>query len=201
MALGLLASIRFVDEPVARLSYAAFGQFQFFRRFVDAPHLFGPLASLVVVAFLARRLLGRPFSDADAALVLCAVSEAVTAALLFPLKHLFGRTWPLYGRPNLLVDGVSGFNFFRSGSNYAAFPSGHMAAVSAIAGVLWVAYPKLRPLWAAIVAAAAIPLVTGDFHFVSDVLAGGLLGASASALCVLSFGRGTLRISGSENRR
>jgi membrane-associated phospholipid phosphatase len=145
--LCILASIRFADEPAARLSYKEFGRSEFPARFLDGPHFFGPLATLVILAFAARRLLGRPLSHVDGVLALCVISEAITAMLLFPLKHLFGRTWPLYGRPSLLIDGVDGFNFFRSGSNYEAFPSGHTAAVCAIVGVLWAAYPKLRPLW------------------------------------------------------
>jgi membrane-associated phospholipid phosphatase len=199
--LCILASIRFADEPAARLSYQAFGRPELLERFLGGPHFFGPLAALVILAFAARRLLGRPFSYADGVLVLCVISESITAMLLFPLKHFFGRTWPLYGHPSLLVDGVDGFNFFRSGPGYEAFPSGHTAAVCAIGGVLWAAYPKLRPLWGAIIAAAAIPLVLGDFHFVSDVLAGGLLGVLVSGLCILTFERYRPWIRPLENRR
>jgi membrane-associated phospholipid phosphatase len=199
--LGVLTSIRFVDEPAARLSYKAFGRSDFLGKFLDGPHFFGPLATLVILAFAARRLLNRRFSYADGVLALCVISEALTAILLFPLKQLFGRTWPLYGRPSLLVDGVDSFNFLRSGSNYEAFPSGHTAAVCAIAGVLWAAYPKLRPLWGAIVAAVVVPLILGDFHFLSDVLAGGLLGALVSGVCVSAFQRFTPWIRAIENRR
>ena len=83
----------------------------------------------------------------------------------------------------------------RSGSDYHAFPSGHTAAVCAVAGVFWAAYPSFRPLCVGIVVAAAVPLILSDFHFVSDVIAGGLLGASVSALCFKTFNRASRKIS------
>lgn len=43
--------------------------------------------------------------------------------------------------------------------------------------------------------AAAVPLILGDFHFVSDVIVGALLGASVSALCFKTFYRASRKIS------
>ena len=96
------------------------------------------------------------------------------------MKFAFGRTWPLHGHPSLLIDGAYGFNFFTANPQFAAFPSGHTASVSAIAGVLWAIYPRFRLVYAAGVTAIAIALVVSDFHFLSDVLAGGFLGVSVA---------------------
>jgi membrane-associated phospholipid phosphatase len=44
--------------------------------------------------------------------------------------------------------------------------------------VLWVCYPKFRAFYALAVLAVAAALVGANYHFVSDVIAGGFLGAS-----------------------
>jgi hypothetical protein len=58
--------------------------------------------------------------------------------------------------------------------------------------VLWVAYPKLRPLWALMVLAVVIGLIGADYHFVSDIVAGGFLGASTGWLAVMLWDEGAL---------
>ena len=50
--------------------------------------------------------------------------------------------------------------------------------------VLWICYPRFRPLYALCMAAVAVGLVGANFHFLSDVIAGGFLGISAGWLGV-----------------
>ena len=92
------------------------------------------------------------------------------------LKLVFGRTWPDTFRdnnPSFLRDGVYGFNFFHGGHGYAAFPSGHTAVTCAVISVLWIYCPKWRWLYALAVLAVAVGLIGANYHFVSDVIAGG----------------------------
>lgn len=108
---------------------------------------------------------------------------SATAKML--LKWTFGRTWPetwIYGNPSYIRDGVYGFFPLHGGAGWSSFPSGHMAAATTIAMIGWRFAPNLRPLWTIIAAGAAIGLVAMNFHFVSDVIAGGYIGMASSAI-------------------
>ncbi len=181
-AIAVPVSVAFLDRPIARFFYQAFGHFMIVRQFAGTPSFFGPLEILVLLAFLVRRIGSYPLGYADLVLGLCEASLLATTLILSPLKFLFGRTWPLHGHPSFLIDGAYGFNFFTAGPEFRAFPSGHMASVCALAGVLWTTYPRLRRFYAGGAAAMATALVAGDFHFLSDVLAGGFLGVTVALL-------------------
>ena len=58
-----------------------------------------------------------------------------------------------------------------------------MAALS----VLWIYYPRLRPVCAAVALLVAIGLVGSNFHFLGDVLVGAFLGASIGWMTVSLF--------------
>ena len=88
------------------------------------------------------------------------------------LKWLFGRPWP----GSWLKYGLYGFHPLTDSPLYGGFPSGHTAYISAPLGVLWVLRPRWRPLCAAVILAAMAGLVGADYHFLSDVLAGLLIG-------------------------
>ena len=45
--------------------------------------------------------------------------------------------------------------------------------------VLWIYYPKWRALYALAVLAVATGLIGANYHFVSDVIAGGFVGISS----------------------
>ena len=62
---------------------------------------------------------------------------------------------------------------------YAAFPSGHTAVTCAVISVLWIYCPKWRWLYALAVLGVAIGLIGANYHFVSDVIAGGFVGISS----------------------
>jgi membrane-associated phospholipid phosphatase len=192
-ALAIVISAEFLDRPIARLSYRFFGHLMFARQFAGTPSLFGPLEIVVLSIFLFRRIVLYPLADADAVIALCEASLLITKLLLVPSKFVFGRTWPLYGHPSYLIDGSYGFNFFRAGPAFDAFPSGHTAAVCALAAVLWMTYPRLRLVYLAGAAAMAIALVAGDFHFLSDVLGGGFFGVSVAFLVLGAWNFGKKR--------
>ena len=51
--------------------------------------------------------------------------------------------------------------------------------------VFWICCPRLRPICALVVTAVAVGLLGADFHFLSDIIAGGFLGASIGWITVL----------------
>jgi membrane-associated phospholipid phosphatase len=67
-----------------------------------------------------------------------------------------------------------------------SFPSGHMAVTAALAGAIGLAFPRLRPLLWAYVAAVAFTRVLFGAHFPADVIVGIALGY-ASARMAHSF--------------
>jgi membrane-associated phospholipid phosphatase len=95
------------------------------------------------------------------------------------LKLAFGRTWPetfTCGNPSFIRDAAFGFTPFHGGAGWGAFPSGHETVACAVAGCLWVLVPRLRPLWAALAFLVGLGLLVADYHWLSDILAGGLVG-------------------------
>ena len=56
--------------------------------------------------------------------------------------------------------------------------------------VLWQCYRRWRALYALAVALVVIGLIGSDFHFLSDIVAGGFIGASTGWLAVLMWEAG-----------
>jgi membrane-associated phospholipid phosphatase len=186
-SLGILVSIKFVDQPVARFFYKALGHLFVFDQLSGTPSLFGPITIGIAVIFVLRRAACYSVDYFDGALIQGEISLLATKLLLSPLKALFGRNWPLYGDPSFLLNGAYGFHFFSGDSQHASFPSGHAASVSAMCVVLWRAYPEYRTLYATGAAAVSAALVAGNFHFVSDVIGGLLLGGLVAGPVVLMW--------------
>jgi len=120
-------------------------------------------------------------------MLLSGVSLAVAVIIKDQLKFAFGRAWPetwTRNNPSFIRDGVYGFYPFHGGAGYASFPSGHTTMICTVMTVLWICYPRFRPVYALCMAAVAIGLVGANFHFLSDVIGGGFLGLSAGWLGV-----------------
>jgi membrane-associated phospholipid phosphatase len=93
------------------------------------------------------------------------------------LKILFG-----VANPADVLRGVEHRFHLGLGSARSSFPSGHMVLASGFAGVFMSRYTaSIRPL-AALLFAGAVLLLAGDWHFLSDVVAGGFIGLWAGLL-------------------
>jgi membrane-associated phospholipid phosphatase len=187
---AILIAILWLDRPIATLSYDTFHRVTVVSGFTHAPSFFDVVTLLLLLVLIGRRLARTPFGKLDLVLILCELGQAGTRTAIASLKVLFGRTWPLYHHPSLILDGAYGFNFLRTGSAFESFPSGHMASIAALLGVFWICYPRYRRLYAVSLLSLAVALVVGDYHFLSDVLAGGLVGYLASVLFVSMFASG-----------
>ena len=91
------------------------------------------------------------------------------------LKFVFGRmnTRVWLENPEDLT-----FHWFHGGGHYASFPSGHMAVFSALAAACWLFFPKYRAVCLAGIAALGFAMIVTDYHFLSDVIAGGYFGVA-----------------------
>jgi membrane-associated phospholipid phosphatase len=86
--------------------------------------------------------------------------------------------------PSFTYSRWCGFNFFHAGPAFESFPSGHMTSIFALVVVLWICYPRFWPTCVACMAAMGVALIAGNYHFLSDVIAGGFVGSSAAMLMV-----------------
>lgn len=170
----------FVDRPVACFVHN--------HRFYPDDFLLWPplvsdwlsyLAIAGIVAVAAWRF-WRPGGPLQTLLFAIAANLVATTAIKTLLKWAFGRTWPetwIHNNPSLLNNGVYGFHPFHFEKAYQSFPSGHAAATFAVISILWLSRPRWRWLYALVGGSVCAALVGLNFHFVSDVIAGSMLGS------------------------
>jgi hypothetical protein len=93
------------------------------------------------------------------------------------LKMLFG-----VATPQSVVHGARHILHLYAGSEGSSFPSGHMALAGGFAGVFMRLYRvSIWPMSALLLIGAGL-LLAGDWHFVSDIIAGTFFGVSAGLL-------------------
>ncbi len=174
----------FVDRPVAWFVHDQHFSRLVWLRWLTLPEpifqLWAPALLVVIAIWRAVRPLRR------GQLVLLALAVGVVLADQFKesLKIPCGRLWPdtwIHDNPSLIRDDAYGFFPFHDGDGYASFPSGHTARAFAAVAVLWIAYPRGRWLWAVGGAILGVSLVGMNYHFVSDVIAGGVIGGVVGA--------------------
>jgi membrane-associated phospholipid phosphatase len=139
--------------------------------------LLGVEAAVVLALVVVRITRGHlsPFREATA--LACLTSICAYTINDTTLKHLFGVPNPAA----VLHGSRHAFNLL-SGSSSSSFPSGHMALAGAFAGVFMRLYRTSVLLFSALLLLAAGLLIVGDWHFVSDVIAGTFIGVSAGLL-------------------
>ncbi|MGO8951783.1 MAG: phosphatase PAP2 family protein [Rhodomicrobium sp.] len=183
----------FADRQLAaalRPYLAGIKEFPWLTHIVDP---LGPLASIGAVVVAARALRRGSLTPRESALLRICCAVLIAWALKEELKWVFGRTWPetwIKGNPNpsYFGNGTYGFFPFHGGRGYASFPSGHTTAISAFAGALWFLWPRLRWLGVALALAVAIGLLGADHHWLSDIVAGAILGG-ATGVAAARIGR------------
>ncbi len=106
-------------------------------------------------------------------------------ALKTVLKIFFGR---INTRAWLEAPTMDTFDWFHGGGIHNGFPSGHMTVFTSLAVTAWLFFPRCRAILLFITLALGAALIATDFHFLSDVIAGGYLGSAvaAAALRVLA---------------
>ena len=116
-----------------------------------------------------------PFREAT--VLACLASICAYAINDSILKFFFGvpnPTFVLHGNPHV-------FHLLK-GTSSSSFPSGHMVLAGAFAGVFMRLWRTSILALSALLLIAAVLLIVGDWHFVSDVIAGTFVGISAGFL-------------------
>lgn len=134
-------------------------------------------SAVILVLILSRLLRGHLSRFAETLAIACLASICAYGINDQVLKPFFGVPAPV-----LVLSGARhGFNLL-AGLGETSFPSGHMVLAGAFAGVFMRLYPRSIRALAALLVLAATLLVLGDWHFISDVIAGTFLGLSAGIL-------------------
>lgn len=89
------------------------------------------------------------------------------------LKLVFGR---IETRIWLTDNSLDGMHWFAGGDGFDGFPSGHMLVFSTLFLGLWKFYPRYRSAYLTVWLALGSALILTNYHFLSDVIAGGYLG-------------------------
>ncbi len=176
----------FADRQLAAALRPELGGIKFFPWLTHIVDPLVPLASISIAIAAARGFARGSLTPVESGVLRICCAILIAVMLKDELKWAFGRTWPetwIKGNPNpsYFGNGTYGFFPFHGGQGYASFPSGHTTAIAAFAGALWLICPKLRWLYAALVLAVAIGLLGADYHWLSDIMAGALLGGTTGA--------------------
>jgi membrane-associated phospholipid phosphatase len=136
------------------------------------------LESAVALSLILTRVLRGHISRFGEALAIACLASIVAYSINDEvLKPMFGvRT------PADVMAGARHVLHWFMGTESSSFPSGHMVLAGAFAGVFMSYYRvSIWPLSALLLLAAGL-LIFGDWHFLSDVIAGTFLGISAGML-------------------
>jgi membrane-associated phospholipid phosphatase len=171
-----------IDRPVAFFVYRHhINTIQIFRWLTYPPPEVQNWSALVLTILMIRRAWG-PFVRWQKVLLVACLSLIVADDFRISLGDVFGRYWPetwTHDNPSLIGTGTYGFHPFQRGDDIGSFPSGHACRTLGFAAVWMIAMPRNRTVQiVAIVLCASmlVSLVAMNYHFVSDVIAGSVLG-------------------------
>ena len=169
-----------IDRPVAFFVYDHhINKIEVFRWFTYPPPEVQNWSALMLTILVLRRAWG-PFLRWQKVLLVACVSLVVADDFRISLGDVFGRYWPetwTHDNPSLIGTGTYGFHPFQRGDDIGSFPSGHAARIFGFATVWMIAMPTSRVAATLICAPMLVSLVAMNYHFVSDVIAGSVLGA------------------------
>jgi len=171
-----------IDRPVAFFVYDhRINKIQVFRWLTYPPPEVQNWSALALTILMVRRAWGS-FLRWQKTLFVACLSLIVADDFRISLGDVFGRYWPetwTHDNPSLIGTGTYGFHPFQRGDDVGSFPSGHATRILAFATVWLIAIPRNRILQIVVIVLSAsmlVSLVAMNYHFVSDVIAGSVLG-------------------------
>jgi len=176
-ALLTALSFGYVDLPVARHFWNTGRFLQPLNSGLGAAVVLSCESALTVGLVLSRLIRGHLSRLGTTLVIACLASICTYAFNDIVLKPWFGVPVPLA----VMAGAAHRFDFFAGPGNYS-FPSGHMALAASFAGVCMSLYRVAFWSLAALLVLTAVLLVVGDWHFVSDVIAGSFVGLTAGLL-------------------
>jgi membrane-associated phospholipid phosphatase len=170
----------FFDVPIMRFFSGSIGKLDTVSRGLGTAVVLSVDGATALALVFLRALRGKErFPALFRVLALaCLTSICVFAINDSALKLFFGVPNP----GNVFLQGMRHAFHLLAGSRDSSFPSGHMMLASSFAGVFMRLYPRTIIPLAILLLIAAVALIVGDWHFVSDVIAGTSLGIGAGLL-------------------
>lgn len=149
-------------------------------RFGNSAWPLGIGLALLGVVELLRRTDGslRPgdLAACRSVLILLLASVAVSGTLSSLAKHMIGRIRPSTGTDAMVLE----FSVMAFKSGWAAFPSGHATTATAAALALALCFRRQAWAWLALGGLAALSRALLGVHWLTDCLAGMVLGAAVT---------------------
>jgi membrane-associated phospholipid phosphatase len=168
-----------IDRPVTFFVYRHhINKFQVFRWLTYPSPEVQNWMPLVLTVLMVRRAWG-PLVHWQKVLFVACVSAIVADQFRISLGDVCGRYWPetwSHDNPSLIGNGAYGFHPFQRGDDIGSFPSGHACRILGFATVWLIATPRSRIVAVILCAPMLVSLVAMNYHFVSDVIAGSVLG-------------------------
>jgi membrane-associated phospholipid phosphatase len=172
---GVVICLRWIDQPLALMFLANSGLFSGLGTGLGSVVLVaGEMAVITILAFV-RMAKGDLPSFAKAVFVACCASLSAFVANDYVFKFVFGRLKP----SEFFQSHTNQIFFFFQGSQQSSFPSGHMVMATAFAMAMMRLQPRTRPALVFLLCLGAVALLVGDWHFLSDVIAGTFVGGTA----------------------
>ena len=171
-ALLVFAAIYFIDDPVARYVHTLPWAQSLRSPALGLPVLVA-LSGIAVVLGAAIAANGHSLSKFVETLIIASFGLTFSVCIVeFILKRIFGRETP----GEFLQNGIDTFRWFQ-GLPTNSFPSGHAVQIVSVGVIFLMAYPRFRTAWFSLMGLGLVVLVLGNWHFVSDVIAGVTFGA------------------------
>ena len=185
--LTVLICYFWIDRPVAFFVYDHhINRIEVFRWLIYPPPEVQNWSALVLTLLIIRCAWG-PFLCWQKVLLVACISLIVGDDFRISLGDVFGRYWPetwTHDNPSLVGTGTYGFHPFQRGDDIGSFPSGHACRIFGFAGVWMIAVPESRVVTIVLAVPMLLSLVAMNYHFVSDVIAGSVLGALIATYAV-----------------
>lgn len=175
----LLVAVAFVtvDIPIARAVHGILGSAKNVAEGLTSAVLLSGEAAVALTLIVIRITRGRLSPLGEAAALACLTSICAYAMDDSALKIFFGVP-----SPGPVLDGAWHTFHLMQGTPNSGFPSGHMVLSGAFAGVFMRLFRRTVLPFSGLLLIGAVVLVVGDWHFVSDVIAGTFVGVSAGLL-------------------
>ncbi len=175
--LAVALAFVYLDVPIAHRVSGFLGSAESLGKKFASAVLLGIEASVALALVCIRITRGHLSRLGEATALACLTSICAYAINDSTLKFFFGVP-----NPAAVLHGTRHAFDLLTGSSNSSFPSGHMVLASAFAGVFMRLYRTSILPFSAMLLIAAVLLIAGDWHFVSDVIAGTFLGVSAGLL-------------------
>ena len=178
--------VMFVDRPLARFLAGTSPMIRSASRLLGVgfgvPFALGLVLVLLVLYVFRAHIRRRPLAG-EWPLLFVPVSTLSALVLVHALKIAFGRC-----RPGLFLSSdMYGFCFGRIGAGYDSFPSAHATTGFALLVAVALVRPRFRLTLMALATLLAAARVVATAHFLSDVVAGSLLGIGIAVLVHAAF--------------